>query len=51
MIIIYLKKLRRLQQERRAKMKYPHTDEIMLKHGIKDPSDRLMFGKPRAQER
>ena len=25
MLIIYFKKLRRLQQERRAQMKYPHT--------------------------
>ena len=25
MLIIYLKELRRLQQERRAQMKYPHT--------------------------
>ena len=25
MLIIYLKELRRLQQERRAEMKYPHT--------------------------
>ena len=49
MLIIYLKELRRLQQETRAKMKYPYTsscksmarleDEITLERRTKDPID------------
>ena len=50
MLINYLNELRRLQ-ERRAKMKHPHTfscklmarleDEIKLEHGTKDLIDRF----------
>ena len=51
MLIIYLKELRRLQQERRAKMKYPHTSsrkslarleaEIKLQRGKTEPIERF----------
>ena len=51
MLIIYLNELRRLQQERRAKMKYPYTsshksmvrfeDKIKLECGTKDPINRF----------
>ena len=61
MLIICLKELRRLQQERRAQIKYPHTssrkslarleDEIKLQRGHKDLLIDLMFGKSHTEER
>ena len=61
MLIIYLKELRRLQQERQAKMKYRHIssrksmarleDKIKLERGRKDPIDRFDIWKASSQRK